>query len=597
MSNQKDGEYLEEERPAFCWKCLFILFLSLGFLYGPVWQGYIESLYDPYIFSSDLRSFGVPLLRIIDAELFPNDYIVDYIEKTTPIGFYLIYKFAGLFSDPYSNFNTVGIILFFIGLVAIGMASYRLSGWSGAWVTIALLLSRGPDLSGLTRTFIFPVIALSLAAMLFRRLKAVAFICLLGVSVYPPSGFIVSIILFLWLMVWPQNLRGEAEGWSFKRRAVFLAVTALLFVAVEAKHLMENSAHGPLLTTEYCDEYEEMGPNGRMGENSPCIPIQPLSLTIKNISLETLTDLRWGEEWNYALRTSGKWWLKDRGINRDYVVVVLLLGFVFVGYLLALAKNPGGQILLIIFAAGCLGYIVSIPLVPRLYLPVRYLSATLPPFLLVALPAVTYSMVGFLGSRFNISLFTKRYSRQFFVLFVGVCALLVLGGKGKVKIGIDKDLMEYEPIIEYVQTLPKDVMIAAWPKSIVESLPFLARRSIFISNEYAFPVLKKISDITGERTYKFIDAYFSTDLDAIKSLRDSYGVTHIVIDKRHFEDGKLRYFAPFLEYAKKKRLAGKEAGYELIRLIPKLKIFAFNDLIILDLKCLEPNAKSALNLD
>ncbi|MEO5328485.1 MAG: hypothetical protein H7829_09585 [Magnetococcus sp. THC-1_WYH] len=564
-----------------------LMIVSLVGMYGPTWLHYVQYANSPYRFNSDFVSFVTNALRMIDPDLFPGSYDVDYIKWASPIGYQKIYALGVQWMDPVLFGKVLGAVLFFVGVFAMGLASFCLSGWAGAWVSMALVLSLGPELSGMPRNFSMPLLTLAVAALLYGRVVWLAPLILVSAMFYPPVAVIIGALLFLLLFVWPKWDRGDAIEWSFKRRAVFLAITAILCLVVEGKQWLGSQQYGPLLTAKYCHDYPES--QGRLGEASPCQPLPPLMETLKKLSVLSFSDQARGEPWVYSLRVLAKWQLASMGFKRDEVLTSALVLFILLGFGLHLVHVPSGRRLLIVLVAGGLGYFIAQPFAPQFYYPLRYLEKTVPLFLLIALPASAAGLATVFGSRRGTIWFGSPLSRQIFVLLVGCSCLLLLGGRGKPYGGIDKDRTAVAPLMDYLRTLPKNVMIAGWPKGMIESVPLLAYRPVLVSNEMHWTLHKNYTDEMRSRTYALIDAYFATTPSPLIRLHKDFGVTHMILEKGVLDCNKLRYFAPFIEYANQKRDAGRDKGFELLRQIPYAQVFSLEDdyledIVVLDLK-------------
>ncbi|MBF0109599.1 MAG: hypothetical protein HQL76_10525 [Magnetococcales bacterium] len=566
---------------------LLLLVGALVVMFGPIWSHYLELGLDPYRFNGDARSYVVPALRFIDPELFPNSPDLDYIKWLSPIGYQAIYALSSHWMEPLLFSKMLGVGLFFLGLMAVGLASYRLSGWAGVWVSMALMLSSGPELSGMPRNFSIPLLALAVAALLYGRVILVAAVVLVAAMFYPPVAVLGGCMLFLWLIVWPASDRGDARTWSFKSRVLFLAATAFLCLVLEGKQWFGSEGYGPLLTAKYCDAYPESGPQGRLEVVSVCQPPPPLVETLANLSLATLTDLHRGDPWFYDLRVMAKWKLASLGISRDRFLVGMFLLVMLAGYGLNLVRDPTGRRLLILLAAGGVGYVFSQPFAPQFYYPLRYLEKTVSLFLLIALPATVAALAVWFGNRWNGSWLRRPFVRSTAVLLVGGACLLTLGGRGGQYGGIDKDLTGAAPLMNYLRTLPKDALIAGWPKGITESIPLLAHRSVLVNQETHWPFHKEFTDEMRARTYALMEAYLATTPEPLIALRERYGVMYLVVEPRILDKGKLKYFSPFIEFANQKKREGQSRGFEVIRQIPHAQTFSMKDVVVLDLRLLQ----------
>ncbi|MBF0296023.1 MAG: hypothetical protein HQL96_12605 [Magnetococcales bacterium] len=574
------------------WKNLLPLLLvcvSLGAMFGPTWVTYLERAADPFRFSDDVRSYLLPAWRFVDPELFPGAADVDYIQWLSPLGYQGIYALGAHWLDPVTFGKLLGGVMFLAGMAVIGLAAGLMSGWAGAWFAMALMLSSwGPELSGMPRNLSIPLLALAVVALLRGRVYLLAAMVLIAALFYPPVAVMISGMLFLWLMVWPARDRGEAREWSFKKRVLLLVVTALLTFLLEGKQWFGARNYGPILTAAYCDAYPEIGPEGRLGNVNVCQPSDTFLSILTDTTQWTLTDGRRGEPWLYAPRVLGKWTLAKAGIDRDALLVNLLLLLLLAGYLAHLARDTLGRRLLILPMVGVLGFLAAQPFAPQFYYPLRYLEKTIPIFLMVGLPAAVSALAS-LPARWRAGpAWGHPWVRPGGVLIVACVVLLVLGGRGKSKGGIDKDHRFAAPLMHHLHSLPKDVVIAGWPRGIVASVPLLAQRSVFVNEETHWPLHKHFTDTMRTRALALIEGYLATTPGPLIALRERFGVTHMIVDRNLFAKGSFGLFAPFQAFADKKKKEAEGQGYEILRQIPHAQTFALANLVVLDMRRLQP---------
>jgi hypothetical protein len=102
---------------------------------------------------------------------------------------------------------------------------------------------------------------------------------------------------------------------------------------------------------------------------------------------------------------------------------------------------------------------------------------------------------------------------------------------------------EERPLLRYVSTLPKDVLIAGDPE-VMSNIPPVAKRSVFLSSE--------ISYVGDQRVRDFFDAYYAESRQEVYAFCGSYGVDYLVVNRNHFSDQYLErglfFYAPHNEY-------------------------------------------------
>jgi hypothetical protein len=194
--------------------------------------------------------------------------------------------------------------------------------------------------------------------------------------------------------------------------------------------------------------------------------------------------------------------------------------------------------LLLLPLAAVVGYLLSSHVAPYLYLPQRYVSYTIPPF--VALLVSTAPGLG-------LSLVTRlrRSERQLLAGVVSVMVLLIIGGRGSRSAGLESHVDMSDPILRAVAQLPAQSIVAAWPKGLADVIPYAAKRRVLVSSEthqafhagYTLEMRKRVSALVA--------AFAADSLDPIIILHRDFGVTHMVV-RREFADANIpRYFHPF----------------------------------------------------
>jgi hypothetical protein len=78
------------------------------------------------------------------------------------------------------------------------------------------------------------------------------------------------------------------------------------------------------------------------------------------------------------------------------------------------------------------------------------------------------------------------------------------------------------------------------------------------------------------RTNTLIDAYLATTQEPIRRLRDDAGVTHLIVDERHFQGSPPSYFHPFQARIDEAVRAARGRRFELERAVE-------SDLVVIDL--------------
>ena len=223
-------------------------------------------------------------------------------------------------------------------------------------------------------------------------------------------------------------------------------------------------------------------------------------------------------------------------------------------------------------AAGLLLYAVASLVMMHLFLPARYLEhAFRAVFLLIAALALAQGLrwipwqaarraallvvVGWIGTH----LFDHRYSQLY-------------------------DRSEIRSVAEHLSSIPKDALVAAHPR-VADDLPTFARRSVFVNYELAHPFLRATYWETLEaRTRALLDAYYAERPEDVWAFLRRHGITHLVVDRRHFEPASIQSgalgFAPFDAYVIER--VGERTRFALDEIPDDWKRFVDGPFYVLD---------------
>ena len=233
--------------------------------YLPVLRAPALSL-DPWQFADDVRVLIHPQFRGEDPGLFPNDPVVAYYLASLPDGYRLLYLVFGPFFgvEFLSKFLPYPLLLLTLGAVAA--AAHRLSGPAAALGALALGLGSayllGRMAGGLPRSFALPLLAWGSLALVFGRVRLLAALVVLSAAFYPMAGVVLG-AAFALLLLLPERDRGAAAAWSWQRRWVLLALTALGALVVLMPSALRLREYGDAIPPALWPQYPEAGPGGR----------------------------------------------------------------------------------------------------------------------------------------------------------------------------------------------------------------------------------------------------------------------------------------------------------------------------------------------
>jgi hypothetical protein len=585
---------------------------ALGLVYGPARAAHMRRGFNPGIFNNDARQQIYPFFRYADSSLFPNDYVGDYYLDCLPLGFRALYTLTAPLIDPSVSSKIVAYLMLLITVVALGVAANRLGGKVAAWGAMAVVLGARLYIvqvgGGLPRAFGFPILACALAALTYGRTNWLATLVWLGALFYPVAGVVVGTVTALVLLVLPASDRGDAQDWGLWRRLRFLSIVAGVSIILLLPTVVTSSQYAPLLTPDDLTEYPEAGPGGRytrhhrapygsffdrapgamaqglMGEGKPLV--EPVS------------------QWVNVDKPRRGW------SNRQQLILAVVAIFTMIGWMFFLATSSAARRVLMLGLAAFVGYSVSRVVAPYLYLPTRYTSYALP---LLAVLMTSTSVAGVfsacrgLGSASNRvcapldrvkewvasrgrlgALVAERFGTKVafragvtfvFCLFV----LVSLGGRGNHRTGLGVNTGK-APLYDAIAELPVDAVIAGWPNTAIENVPYASRRTVLLTYETHQAFHEQYAKVMRGRTRALIDATLATSNEPLIRLRDGHGVTHMLVYLPHLRGLPLKYFKPFDEWIAEAQRRRADKPLSLQDLVANHAIYRSGDYAIVDLR-------------
>jgi hypothetical protein len=130
--------------------------------------------------------------------------------------------------------------------------------------------------------------------------------------------------------------------------------------------------------------------------------------------------------------------------------------------------------------------------------------------------------------------------------------------------------------------LPKKAVIAAFPHETNDTIPYLARRSVFLARETHMPFHAGYTALMRRRARALFSAYFTPSADELVKFRNEWGVTHLLVN---LDDFKTRptYFAPFDPDVARAFDRGRAQGFAALEARQRAQAFAEGRFVLLDL--------------
>lgn len=552
-------------------------------LFGPALVNHLRLSAEPFAFNDDARQQIYPFLARYQPGLFPDDYAARYYLACFPLGFRALYTLLASIIDPIVVSKIVPYLLFGVILVALGDASYRLSGWVGCWFTLAFTLSSPYFLArvmgGLPRGFGLALLACSLAALVHGRMRLLAVLTVLSAAFYAPGAVLGGLCLAGVTLLSPAGNHGDVATWSTRKRLLLVVVTMLGCVAILIPTLLGSLAYGSTLGPSDVAMYPELGPQGRYGPEDRA-PFDALPQAI----LKMLPEAFRGREGTWLPGTYD--WVSIIPSNPSTMPLLqwMMLGLglvICVGLVLHAYEDPAARRLLALPIVASIAYLVATPLAPTLYLPQRYTAYTIPLVAVVGLPAACRELANRVQGR-NV----RGWLNGMVVAVVCGTVWLYTGGTGHRSAGLVQFPNGDAAIYRFVASTAPSTMFAAWPSELANNIPYFSHRSILMNAEVHQVFHTRYADEMRVRTYALIDAYLATDLAPIHALHQQYGVRYLVVDERHFTAGVPAYFEPYNERIRSALLnLGQDNGTSaVLELSKRAAVFRDGPFVVLDLE-------------
>jgi hypothetical protein len=187
----------------------------------------------------------------------------------------------------------------------------------------------------------------------------------------------------------------------------------------------------------------------------------------------------------------------------------------------------------------------------KLHLPARYVMYTFPLAAILVLAANFEPTVAALGERwpaFNHSVrhLYRHAGIRWGTLGLAALAFCYIQSHYTVMsvVQVDSDALQ---LYRYLQTLPKDVLIAGHPEEM-DNIPLFARRKVLVNQELSLPYFTGYYAQVRQRLFAMLAAYYTTDIQDVQHFVQRYSVDYILVNTQHFSASFLQggiYDEPF----------------------------------------------------
>ena len=523
-------------------KCLLLIIVvfSLAVTFYCQRQG----ITDKFMVHDDVNQYIPAVYALLDTPLnqafLQGDLLIKYMVVKDSPGHLFVYYLFGMFFDPLILTKILpfllavisAVLLFNIGKI---LKSEQLGFFAALMFSLYVWTSKfGFFSGGFPKSFAFPLLLAFVYYLLLRRHFSFLLVLMLQILFYPIIAVISLVIYFF------STLKSFSENKRALGVFIFISVPCLTFSFFIYKQ--PNDFLGDVVTYNEMITMPEFFPGGRQAF--------------------FFTDLR---GFLASERSSG-------------IMVSNAFPFMFLAFIISCIYLGKGitrlpRIVFYIIGAGALTFLISYLFLFHLFFPGRYIEFTLPIFLILV-------------TSFSIDRFLQKAStgRKYILSWIVFTAITI----SIYSPFLQANLYDYKKdIYQYINQFPEDSFLAGHPYDM-DSVPVFGKRRVLVQFETATSWYKNYYSKVKERTYDFFKAYYSDSFKDIAWLFDKYKLTHLVVNKRHFEDSYLAeknfYVQPFNDYVVKINSGRKKRFILTSSVIKRYKVYDGPDYFIIKLK-------------
>jgi hypothetical protein len=462
----------------------------------------------PRLFDGDARQHVYWTYTFRDAALFRHDWLTDFISsaKVAPLGYKALYYVGTRLLDPLWFSQLLSLLLVGLSLPLIYRIGEDLGGSRGGLMAGCLLVVfyfMSNASGGFPRSFALPLLLGCVSLLRRRAFGRLTLLLPLQSLLYPPILLnSVALAAAVWFRDW--NRRPGTQSWH-QALVLCLGVGLAGGTLLNVYSFSPRTSFGHIVSRHEAREMPEFAAQGRSKFFD-----RTLLLTLLNrragIAAESLA-------WLAAL-----------------LVIMFLIRWPAGVLIPSLATD---------MAATSLGLFGLAHLVLfKLHLPARYVMYTFPLAAILVLAANIEPAVAAAGKRWPACDHGARHLYRHPGIrwgTLGLVALVFFYAQNRYTImsvrQVDSDALH---LYRYLQTLPKDVLIAGHPEEM-DNIPLFARRKVLVNQELSLPYFTGYYAQVRQRLFAMLAAYYATDIQDIQRFVQSYSVDYILVNTQHFD--------------------------------------------------------------
>lgn len=464
----------------------------------------------PYRVNNDWSQHLVWLSPYGDHHFQADDYFLATAHLIQPWGIQGVNYALGQFFDPLviSHFGP------FFMLLATCWFTYLLLreklGWPLALAAMVMMSNIPFErmVGFFARAYAFPLLMGFLYFWVRENYRGVGLFLVLSALFYPVTFLLVGGILGMEGAYFFLR-RQWGDFWSTHKVAFVGLLVGIGVVLAKSYVINTSDLLGGFLDREALLSWAEFGPGGRVNFQYAM-----------NVSLPF--------EWNWER------FFDVPGVTLEWVLVVGLIVLLLLQIVLR-SDDENSRLdrsILFLGLGGTLLFYAAQWLLPRLFLPNRYLYFSYLPFLYLLMVRGIHLVGTYLKKPRLVSL-----------LFSPMLIVLIFLTHSPLAAGLD-DYGRNGKLYEQISALEGPQLIAG-PFDIMSQIPTFCRQSVLFSGENIHGLyFKHYYEYVTPRIRDFYDAYTSTDVADLKSFIVKYGIDYLVVERAFLRDKTTWLYEP-----------------------------------------------------
>lgn len=514
-----------------------VFWLSLSLTFSAVYSllALREAFSSEYVVQDDARQHVFWMMRFMEPDLFPQDWMADYFQSVAPVGYTTIYRiFASLGINPLLFHKLLPPVLMLITTgyifgVSLQLLPIPITGFISAQLLNYSLWQRDDVISGTPVAFVYPLFG----AILYYLLRRSLIPCLISLGLlgtfYPQVVLVIAGTLILRLFtIQNQRIQFSTDKRDYQFCFAGLGVAFLVLVPYSLK----SSAFGSTITGSEAKLLHTFSPKGWSvffektprafwfcGKRSGMLPFEWCRLPHKNLLLTPVSVWTTLLFTPFMARFSSYFPLRKR-VSQDIILLPQVL----------------------IASLTC--FLIAHALIFKLHLPNRYTEHSFR--ILIPLAAGVVITLALDALLQNLQQQSQKIGKAVLSLSGVVllsCAVLfypnLLTAKGVEFPYTNYILGRVPQVYQFLEAQPKNIAIASLNPE-ANNLPAFTLRSLVVGGQgFALPYHKKYYAEIEKRTQDLIQAQYSPDLQDVKNFIQQYQVRFWLL---YFDDLTLEGF-------------------------------------------------------